>query len=106
MSEAAELASSKSGEKIQVVKLGTTQTTTVTIGEKVIANPIDSNVVRIVTDVSILFAFAVDPTGLATAGAYLPANSSEYFRNVSGEKIAFLTADGATAGNIWVTEAI
>jgi len=105
MGETAELASSTSSAKIQVVKMGVNQETTVTVAEKVIANPINSNVVRVVTDVAIKFAFAADPTGLSAAGVYLPANSSEYFRNVSGDKIAFRSADGVATGNIWVTEA-
>lgn len=50
------------------------------------------NICRVATDTAVYVAFGSAPTASASAGFYLPAGSSEYFRVGTGDKGAVITA--------------
>lgn len=89
-------------KEIPALTLGTTQIKAFTDTAAAIANAVDSNIIRVVSDVACHIAFGSAPTA-TTSSAYLPAGVVEYFKAVDGTTKVSAIRAGSDDGTINVT---
>jgi len=91
------------GASYPAVKLGAVQTVAAGASSAAIANPLETEVIRVACSVDCHIAQGAAPVA-TTNDSPLFAGTIEYLRNAPGEKIAVIKAAGEADGTLYVTE--